>query len=93
MNKVEREMIVNIDGEEYELKENTPPFGFLEGNTNCNSIFINTYIQPYGNNSYACLGFDFDKKGQLKKASLLENQDGSGLYAHFFQQISIQKNI
>lgn len=84
MNKVEREMIVNIDGEVYELKENTPPFGFLEGNTNCNSIFINTYIQPYGNNSYARLGFDFDKKGQLKKATLLENQEGSGPYAHFF---------
>ncbi len=82
--EINREMTVIIDGQEFEFKESFEPFSNLNGNTNCNSIFINTYIHPYGNKDYARLEFHFDNNGQLNKATLLENQEGSGPYAHFF---------
>lgn len=82
-----REMKLTIDNELFEINENREPFQYLNGNTNCNTIFINTYIQSYQDGTYARLEFDFNKRGHLKAASLLESQKEGGPYKHFFSAV------
>ena len=88
--EINREMTVTIDGKEFEFKESYEPFSNLNGNIHCNTIFVNTILEPYGEegysdreDNYAQFGFDFNKFGHLEDVRLWENPPGSGSFKHF----------
>jgi len=88
--EISREMTVVIDGKVFEYQESYEPFSHLNGNTHCNTIFVNTILEPYGEegysdkeDNYARFEFDFNKFGHLEDAKLWESPPGSGSFKHF----------